>query len=269
MKDDNKNLKDFMNQELRVKGVKKIIAIASTKGGVGKSTIACNFAIALQANGYKTALVDADIYGPSVASLMNLKGKPEIADGLLLPIISHNIKCISIGNMIDENSAGVWRGPMVTKILHQLIRSINWAFDKQEVDVMVIDMPPGTGDVYLSLAEKFLVNAVLLVSTPQRLAVIDTVKSIDCFNKLKIPILGIIQNMAYLENEGQKQYLFGEDGAKKLAQDYHLNFLGDIKIISEISQCSDQQIPYLIKYPQGELANYFNKLIKDIGENLR
>jgi ATP-binding protein involved in chromosome partitioning len=170
--------------------------------------------------------------------------------------------------MIDENLAGVWRGPMVTKILHQLIRFVNWSYDGNEVDVMVIDMPPGTGDVYLSLAEKFLINSVLLVSTPQRLAVIDTIKSVDCFKKLKISILGIIQNMAYLENNKEKQYLFGENGAKKLAQDYQLNFLGDVKIITEISQCNDQQIPYLEKYPQSELAIFFNKIIKDFKENL-
>jgi ATP-binding protein involved in chromosome partitioning len=199
---------------------------------------------------------------------MNLKGKPDAIDGQLLPIISYDIKCISIANMIDENSAGVWRGPMVTKILHQLIRFVNWNYDGNEVDVMLIDMPPGTGDVYLSLAEKFLINSVLLVSTPQRLAVIDTIKSVDCFKKLKISILGIIQNMAYLENNKEKQYLFGENGAKKLAQDYQLNFLGDVKIITEISKCNDQQIPYLEKYPQSELAIFFNKIIKDFKENL-
>lgn len=258
-----KNLADFINQVADVSGVKKIIAVASAKGGVGKSTIACNLAIALSQIGVKTALLDADIYGPSIPSLMNLQDKPEVKDDFLLPIISNKIKCISIGNMIDANSAGVWRGPMVTKILHQLIRSVNWQFDGNKVEVMIIDMPPGTGDVYLSLAEKFLLNGVVLVSTPQTLSVIDTVKSVDCFKKLKIPILGIIQNMAFLEISGQKNFLFGEDGAKKLAKDYDLNFLGEVAIIPEISQCNEEKIPYLIKYPNSETAKLLQGLVKD------
>jgi ATP-binding protein involved in chromosome partitioning len=200
--DDNKTLNDFIKPEkpkiAEVNAVKKIILVASAKGGVGKSTIACNLAIALSKNNLNVALVDADIYGPSIASLMNLHNKPELKDNLLLPINSHGVKCISIANLIAKESAGVWRGPMVTKILYQLIRSINWQADGKVVDIMVIDMPPGTGDVYLSIAEKFPIAGVILVSTPHNLAVLDTEKSIDCFEKLQIPIFGIIQNMAYL-----------------------------------------------------------------------
>lgn len=200
--DDNKTLNDFIKPEkskiAEVNAVKKIILVASAKGGVGKSTIACNLAIALSKNNLNVALVDADIYGPSIASLMNLHTKPELKDNLLLPINSHGVKCISIANLIAKESAGVWRGPMVTKILYQLIRSINWQADGKVVDIMVIDMPPGTGDVYLSIAEKFPIAGVILVSTPHNLAVLDTEKSIDCFEKLQIPIFGIIQNMAYL-----------------------------------------------------------------------
>jgi ATP-binding protein involved in chromosome partitioning len=200
--DDNKTLNDFIKPEkpkiAEVNAVKKIILVASAKGGVGKSTIACNLAIALSKNNLNVALVDADIYGPSIASLMNLHNKPELKDNLLLPINSHGVKCISIANLIAKESAGVWRGPMVTKILYQLIRSINWQADGKVVDIMVIDMPPGTGDVYLSIAEKFPIAGVILVSTPHNLAVLDTEKSIDCFEKLQIPIFGIIQNMASL-----------------------------------------------------------------------
>ena len=231
----------------KVLGVKKIIAVASAKGGVGKSTIACNLAVALQKNGLNVALVDADIYGPSIPHLMNLNKQPEIKDNLMLPLISNGIKCISIGSLIDENSAGVWRGPMVTKILYQLIYTVDWKFDDCEVDVMIIDMPPGTGDVYLSLAEKFPLNEVIIVSTPQSLSIIDVVKSIDCFRKLKIPILGLIQNMSYLQIGSEKKYIFGKDGAKDLAKKMQIDFLGEIPILEEISDFNDDRNIELFK----------------------
>lgn len=224
-----------------VNGVKKIIAVASAKGGVGKSTIACNMAVALQKSGKRVALVDADIYGPSIPHLMNLSGTPQISEGMILPMIAHKIKCISIGLLVDAKSAGVWRGPMVTKILHQLIRSVNWQNDGEEVDVMIVDMPPGTGDVYLSMAEKFPLAGVVIVSTPQSLSVIDVVKSADCFAKLHIPILGLIQNMSYFENAGEKIYLFGKDGAKKFAAENKINFLGEIPILEEFSQAAENK----------------------------
>jgi len=230
---DNKTLADFMKQVPNVVGVKKIIAVASAKGGVGKSTIACNLAVILKEQGLNVALVDADIYGPSVTHLMNLEGKPEPKDKLLLPIISHGIKSISLGSIIDKNAAGVWRGPMVTKILDQLVRSVKWNDDGKDVDVMIIDMPPGTGDVYLNIAERFPISGVIIVSTPQSLAIIDVVKSIDCFEKLKIPIFGIVQNMSYLEVLGEKKYIFGRDGAKNLAKERNIKFLGELPIFEE------------------------------------
>jgi len=303
---DNKTLNDFINPEksrvAEVVGVKKIILVASAKGGVGKSTIACNLAIAMRKNNLNVALVDADIYGPSIASLMNLQGKPELKDNLLLPIESCGVKCISIANLVKEQSAGIWRGPMVTKILYQLIRSINWQADGNLVDVMIIDMPPGTGDVYLSIAEKFPISGVILVSTPQNLAVLDTEKSIDCFQKLQIPLFGIIQNMAYLADEAEdlrliaihqkiknffnkiifskkssyqklqqivhnsdckKKYLFGKDRVKDLAKKYRLNFLGDIAIVKEIADNKNSK-PFVVLYPNSPTAIFFKDLAKKI-----
>ncbi len=262
--------KNLLGQEiLPIKGTKKVIAIASAKGGVGKSTIAANIAVLLQHIGYKIALVDADIYGPSIAYLMNLQGKPQNKEGLLLPIISHNIKCISLASLIDEKAAGIWRGPMITKILYQLIRSIDWNYDNQDVDFMIIDMPPGTGDVYLSMAEKFPVDGAVIVSTPQSLAVIDVVRSIDCFRKLQIPILGLIQNMSYLENHGVKQYLFGKDGAKNLAQKENIKFLGEVPIAQELSEASEAKAPLAASKPGSEAALMLGRIAEEIVDLLK
>ena len=259
-----KTLADFIQQVPAVVGVKKIIAVASAKGGVGKSTIACNLAVSLKLAGLNVALVDADIYGPSIPHLMNLRAKPEQENGLILPLMSHGVKCISLGSMTDEGSAGVWRGPMVTKILYQLIRSVNWKSDGKEVDVMVIDMPPGTGDVYLSLAEKFPVCGIVVVSTPQSLSVIDVVKSIDCFVKLKIPVLGLIQNMSYLEIAGEKKYLFGKDGAKRLAEKTGIKFLGEVPILQEISDSTEERSCFVLENKGSEVALLFKKIAAEI-----
>ena len=262
---DNKTLQDFVNAKPEIKGVKKIILVAATKGGVGKSTLACNLAVFLAQQGQKIALVDSDIYGPSVAHLFDIQAKPDIKDDMFIPLVKHNVKIMSIANIIEPDQSGVWRGPMVTKILFQLIRAVNWTFDKQNVDVMIIDMPPGTGDVYISIGEKFPVNGVVLVSSPQSLAIIDLVKSLDCFNKLKIPILGIVQNMAYYHENNQKKYLFGQDGAKNFATKNHLNFFGEIPIDPLISQHCEQQNPFILEL----LKNNNNNEVLNCFDNIK
>lgn len=265
-----KNLSDFMNQIPNVTGVKKIILVASAKGGVGKSSIACNIAISLAQSGIKIALVDADIYGPSVPTLMNLpESKPEIERNLIIPPISNQVKCISIGSMIDASAAGIWRGPMVTKILYQLIRSVNWRCDGQNVDLMIIDMPPGTGDVYLSVAEKFPISGVVLVSTPQNLAIADLAKSIDCFSKLRIPIIGIIQNMAFFENDGKKNFIFGCDGAKKIAIESEIKFLGDVQLSQDFADANEARKPICAMNPNHELSKILSTISSTIIQSLK
>ena len=259
------SLGDFMQQPASVAGVKKIILVASAKGGVGKSTVAVNLAVSLAQQGVNVALVDADIYGPSIPYLLNLNTKPQLQNNLLLPLVAHQVKCISIGSLIDANSAGVWRGPMITKILYQLIRSVNWQFDEKKVEVMIVDMPPGTGDVYLSMAEKFPIFGVIGVSTPQQLAVIDLVRSLDCFEKLKIKVLGLVENMSYLlNNQQEKQFIFGENSLRQLAKQQQLNILAEIPIDLNINLACDQQIPVTIKFPQTIASLAFMQLASNV-----
>ncbi len=239
---DNKKLSDFLTTEpkkLKIPQVKKIIAVASAKGGVGKSTIAANLSIAIANKGKNVALVDADIYGPSIPYLMNISNKPKIIDNLFIPIIAHNIKCMSIGMILENGKAGVWRGPMINKILNQLIRTVNWGFDDKTIDYMVIDMPPGTGDIYLSLIQNFKLDGIVIISTPQNLAIIDAERSIDCFRKLDVNIFGIIENMSYFVSNNEKIHLFGQDGVKKLAQKENINLLGELPLLKEISELSN------------------------------
>ena len=244
-----------------VSGVKNIIVIASGKGGVGKSTVSVNLAISLKRLGFKIGLVDADIYGPSIAYLMNLQGKPQNDGNLMIPIKNHDIDCISVGSLVEANKAAVWRGPMITKILTQLITGTKWS----DIDYLIIDLPPGTGDIQLSLIQQFKPDGAILVSTPQSLAIIDVIKAADMFKTLKVPVFGVIQNMAYLTDEsGNKNYIFGKDLAKKMAEDLGLNFLGDIEISSKINQTNDDQNPICNSYPSSSIALNFGKIAEKL-----
>ena len=253
------------NTQNIVKGVKNIIVIASGKGGVGKSTVSVNLAISLKRLGYKIGLVDADIYGPSITHLMNLKGKPKTKNNLMIPIHSYGIDCISVGSLVEANKAAVWRGPMITKVLTQLISGSKW----NDIDYLIIDLPPGTGDVHLSLIQQFKPNGAILVSTPQKLSTIDVVKAIDMFQTLKTPILGIIQNMSYLlDKKGNKNYLFGKDNVKKMTKNLKLNFLGDIPISPTINQNNDDQNPICNQNPSHNISLTFGIITENLLEKL-
>lgn len=218
-----------------IPNINKIILFAAAKGGVGKSTTATNTALALAKLGFKVGIVDADIYGPTIPSLLGIKQKPEIEDNKMLPIESLGIYSISIGYLIDENQAAIWRGPMISKTLYQLLLGVKWP----KLDYLIIDMPPGTGDIYLSLAENFVIDGVVLLTTPQNIARNMLKKSISFFNKTNIPIIGIVENMSYFFDSQQNiiHNIFNNDQENLKYQDSEL--LGEIPLITKISNFSD------------------------------
>jgi ATP-binding protein involved in chromosome partitioning len=225
-----------------VPGIKKIILVASGKGGVGKSTVAVNLAVSMARAGYNIGILDADVYGPSVPKMLNLQGRPEVdAYKRLTPFRAGKIQAMSMGNLIDESKAAVWRGPMATKALYQLFHGVSW----HDVDYLIVDMPPGTGDIQLSLAENFPVAGAIMVSTPQEVALADVRKAMDMFRKVDIPILGIIENMSYFEDlaSGNRSYIFGSNGAARLADSESIPFLGEIPLVQSIREGGDSGKP--------------------------
>ncbi len=233
--------------------VKRIILLASAKGGVGKSTTATNLALALAKSGNKVGLVDADIYGPTIPKILNICQKPEISEGKMLPIYKHGIHSISIGYLIDETQAAIWRGPMISKTLYQLLLGVKWP----DLDYLIIDMPPGTGDIYLSLAENFIIDGVILLTTPQHIALTMLKKSISFFNKTNIPIIGIIENMSFFFDTENNitHYLFGENLNNEVATNMGSRLLGQIALIPKISKFSDQGLSLT---EEQEFINYQN-----------
>ncbi|TNE58246.1 MAG: iron-sulfur cluster carrier protein ApbC [Alphaproteobacteria bacterium] len=221
--------------------VKHIIAVASGKGGVGKSTVAVNLAAALVKLGLKVGILDADIYGPSIPRMLGIKGKPESDGKKLEPMQNHGLKCMSIGFMVDEDTPMIWRGPMVQSALTQMMGDVNWG----ELDVLVVDMPPGTGDAQLTMAQRVPLAGAVIVSTPQEIALIDARKGLAMFQKTEVPILGLIENMAYFVSpeSGEKSYIFGEGGARRTAQTLGVPFLGEVPIHMDIRTRSDEGQP--------------------------
>jgi len=236
-----------MNKNPRLKlPIKKIIAVASGKGGVGKSTVAVNLAAALARSGQTVGLLDADIYGPSVPKLTGLPyKKPDMtADKKLIPFDAHGMKVMSIGFMVEPEKAMIWRGPMVQSAIYQMLRDVQWAEESNPLDILIIDMPPGTGDAQLTLAQKVDVDGAIIVSTPQDIALIDATKAIEMFKTTNVPVLGVIENMSthVCTNCGHEEHIFGHGGAKAEAEKQNINFLGEIPLSLTLRQNSDQGI---------------------------
>lgn len=234
-----------------VAGVARILAVASGKGGVGKSTTAVNLAFALQSLGWKIGLLDADIYGPSLPKMLGLAGQPEIKDGKMLPPLRCGVACMSLG-LITGEEAAILRGPMISKTLAQLLRSTRWDAGGAPLDLLVIDMPPGTGDVPLSLAQQVALDGAIIVTTPQEVATMDARKSLQAFEKMGVPVMGVIENMSWFEDPagGVRHALFGEGGGKKLAQSMKVDFLGEIPLIPAIGIGADTGIILAESHPE-------------------
>jgi ATP-binding protein involved in chromosome partitioning len=220
----------------RLDGVDRVIAIASGKGGVGKSTLTVLLAYQMQQMGQKIGILDADIYGPSIPRMLGLQGKPDIKDDKMIPLERNGIVCNSMGFLLEEAQAAIWRGPMITKALHQLARLTHWG----KLNTLLVDMPPGTGDIHLSMVQQVPLDGVILITTPQEIALLDARKAADMFRKVNIPILGVIENMSWFEDNGrQKHLLFGEGGGAKLAAECGAPLLAKLPLSPALTQALD------------------------------
>jgi len=243
--------------------VKNIIAVASGKGGVGKSTTAVNLALALAAEGAKVGVLDADIYGPSQPMMLGISGRPETLDGKTMePLENHGVQVSSIGFMIDADEPMVWRGPIVTQALQQLLEQTNW----RELDYLVVDMPPGTGDVQLTLSQKVPVTGAVIVTTPQDIALLDARKGLKMFEKVGIPILGVVENMSIhiCSNCGHAEHIFGSGGGEKICRDYGVDFLGALPLTMAIREQADSGMPTVVADPDGQVAQIYRDIARKV-----
>ena len=244
-----------------IPGIKNIIAVASGKGGVGKSTTAVNLALALAAEGASVGMLDADIYGPSQPMMLGISGRPESKDGKHLePMEGHGLQAISIGFLIDMDTPMVWRGPMVTQALEQMLRDTRW----RDLDYLVVDLPPGTGDIQLTLAQKVPVTGAVIVTTPQDIALIDARKGLKMFEKVGIPILGIVENMSYhrCPQCGHESHIFGTGGAQKMSLDYGTELLGQLPLDEAIQRQADSGKPTVVSDPESEVADIYRRIAR-------
>ena len=243
--------------------VKNIIAVASGKGGVGKSTTAANLALALAAEGAAVGLLDADIYGPSQPMMMGIDGRPESSDGKTMePMENYGVQVMSIGFLVNQDEAMIWRGPMATQALEQLLRQTNW----KDLDYLIVDLPPGTGDIQLTLSQRVPMTGAVIVTTPQDIALLDARKGIKMFEKVRVPILGIVENMAVhvCSNCGHVEHIFGEGGGKKMAADYAMDYLGALPLDIQIRLQADSGKPTVVADPDGDVAGIYKAVARQV-----
>ncbi|XP_021034668.1 iron-sulfur protein NUBPL isoform X1 [Mus caroli] len=253
-----------------IEGVREVIVVASGKGGVGKSTTAVNLALALAANDSSKAvgLLDVDVYGPSIPKMMNLRGNPELSpNNLMRPLLNYGIACMSMGFLVEETAPLVWRGLMVMSAIEKLLRQVDWG----QLDYLVVDMPPGTGDVQLSVSQNIPISGAVIVSTPQDIALMDAHKGAEMFRKVNVPVLGLVQNMSVFQCPKckHKTHIFGADGARKLAQTLDLDVLGDVPLHLSIREASDMGQPVVFSQPGSDEAKAYLHIASEVVRRLK
>src|SRR5262245_61061988 len=252
-------------QKISLPGVKHIVAVASGKGGVGKSTVATNLALALKQLRHSVGLLDADIYGPSIPLMMGVPGQIN-QETDQLPLVAHGIKLLSMGFFIKPEQALILRGPMIDKYLKQLMMSFDWG----PLDYLIIDMPPGTGDAHLTLAQNVAVSGAVIVTTPQEVSLIDARKGVEMFRQVRVPVLGIVENMSYfLGDDGKCYEIFRHGGGRKLSAEAGVHFLGEIPIDARVAECGDRGTPIVEKHPDAPIAQAYLALAKTVVEELK
>jgi ATP-binding protein involved in chromosome partitioning len=250
-----------------IANVKNIVAVASAKGGVGKSTTAANLALALAAEGARVGILDADIYGPSQPMMMGISARPESADGKTMEALeNYGVQVMSIGFLIDADNPMIWRGPMVTQALEQLLRQTNWA----ELDYLIVDMPPGTGDIQLTLCQKVPLTGAIIVTTPQDIALLDARKGLKMFEKVGVPVLGVVENMSVhvCSNCGHAEHIFGADGGRKMAAEYKVDYLGGLPLNLSIREHADAGRPTVVAEPDGEIAGIYKTVARKVAVSI-
>ncbi|MDE0310160.1 MAG: iron-sulfur cluster carrier protein ApbC [Acidiferrobacterales bacterium] len=250
-----------------ISGIKNMIAVGSGKGGVGKSTVSVNLALALSAEGARVGILDADIYGPSQPRMLGVTGKAQSKDGKMMqPVYSYHLQAMSIGFLIDEESPMIWRGPMVTQALEQLLKQTAW----DELDYLIIDLPPGTGDTQLTLAQRVPVSGAVIVTTPQDIALLDARKAYRMFEKVKIEVLGIVENMSVhiCSQCGHQEHIFGQGGGERMASDYGISYLGGVPLDGRIRSDADGGKPTVVSDPDGEIASQYQQIARTMAARL-